>query len=180
MEDVKNNNVDQQVETNPGEEEKNEGEVKAPENNPVKKTFTQEELEKIIDKRLARERTKLEEEKKKAEQLATMTAEERLKEQLKEKDNLIQEYLTKAQKAELKNKTTKKLKETGLDTSLSDFLMGQDEEETEKKIEAFKNVWDAAMEKAVTANLSVKTPKNPKVQDTKIDPLLKAFDKAGW
>lgn len=140
------------------------------------KLFSQAEL----DKRIAEEIAKKEKAIEKAKKLAEMNAEQRLQEELKEARKERDEYKTKHILAELKDKAQAELKSNGLDTSFAEFLLGADEEATSKNIKGFKEVWEAALKNATDKILSGNTPKNPKTLNKEDDPVLSAFDKAGW
>ena len=130
------------------------------------KTFTQEELDDIVQKRLARERTKaredykkeLEEEKKKAERLAELSAEERAKEIAREKERELEEARATIQRMNLEQDTISRLNDEGISHKFKDFLMGADAESTNENIKAFKEVFDEMVQEEVEKRFKGRTP----------------------
>lgn len=146
------------------------------------KFFSQEDVELMITKRLAREKTRMEKEAEKQRKLAEMSAEERLRADMEEQRRELAEFKAKSMKAELNIKATEQLRSYGVDTSLAPFLIGSDEEETIVNVRKFKTVWDMAIKSATDRALAGTTPSKPNVipTDEETDPLLKAFNKTGW
>ncbi|EPB8189296.1 capsid assembly scaffolding protein Gp46 family protein [Clostridium perfringens] len=167
MEDMKNN-VATEIENNPGAEEN-----KAPD----QKFFTQQELEDIISKRLAREKNKLEEEKKKAEKIAAMSAEEKTRHEIEEIKKELERSKKEAAAAKLKEQAGEQLKAYGVDTSLAKFVVGADEEETLMNVKEFKYAWDAAIKMATDKALAGVTPSKPQVIDNESGISKEAFRK---
>lgn len=149
------------------------------ENNPPDakegKTYTDEELQKLIqsesDKRVTQAmktaelkwqkeyEKKLEDEKSEAEKLAKMTADERAKAKFEKEKQEFEEERIKFQRDQLELETVKELGKQGLDVEFSSFLMGENAESTNENIKLFKEKFDGAVEKAVTERLKGKTPK---------------------
>lgn len=139
------------------------------------KTYTDEELQKLIqsesDKRVTQAmessrakwekeyQEKLEKEKSEAEKLAKMTADERAKAKFEKEKQEFEEERIKFQRDQLELETVKELGKQGLDVEFSSFLMGENAESTNKNIKLFKEKFDSAVEKAVTERLKGKTPK---------------------
>ena len=166
-----NTNLQEQVETTTATEE-----------NKEQKFFSQEDVEQIVTKRLAREKAKMEKEQEKQKRLAEMSAEERLRADMEEQANRLKEFERKALIAELKDKASSNLRAYGVDNSFSEFLIGEDEETTLYNVKKFKTLWDVALKNAVDKALAGTTPAAPKTVSSldETDPLLKAFNKAGW
>lgn len=122
------------------------------------KTFTQEELDAILAKRLEREFKKysenLEAEKAEAERLAKLSADERLKEEQTKFEEERTQFLT--QKAELE--ATKLLNQKGLPIEFTAYVTDLDVEKMTSNIEAFETVWNEALAKEVGNRLKSKTP----------------------
>ncbi|WP_051195953.1 DUF4355 domain-containing protein [Clostridium paraputrificum] len=154
----------------------------ATEEKQEQKFFSQEDVEQIVTKRLAREKAKMEKEQEKQKRLAEMSAEERLRADMEEQANRLKEFERKALVAELKDKASSNLRAYGVDNSFSEFLIGEDEESTLYNVKKFKNLWDVALKNAVDKALAGTTPAAPKTVSSldETDPLLKAFNKAGW
>ncbi|SFE38330.1 DUF4355 domain-containing protein [Peptostreptococcus sp. D1] len=153
----------------------NGGENPPEENKPESKTYTDEELQKLIqsesDKRVTQAmessrakwekeyQEKLEKEKSEAEKLAKMTADERAKAQFEKEKEKFESERAKFQRDQLELETVKELGKQGLDVEFSSFLMGENAESTNENIKLFKEKFDSAVEKAVTERLKGKTPK---------------------
>lgn len=134
------------------------------------KTYTEEEviakIQSESDKRVteaiktAREKWEKEaaEEKKEAARLAKLTQEEREKElqakQLKE----LEETKAKLNRVLLEKDTIDRLSEENVPIAFKDFLMGADAETTNENIKAFKEVYEAEVQKGVEERLKGKTP----------------------
>ena len=104
-----NTNLQEQVETT----------TAATEENKEQKFFSQEDVEQIVTKRLAREKAKMEKEQEKQKRLAEMSAEERLRADMEEQANRLKEFERKALIAELKDKASSNLRAYGVDNSFS-------------------------------------------------------------
>ena len=114
----------------------------------VTKTFTQEELEKIIADRLERERRKYkdyDELKKIADEYkkmkeAQMSEEEKLQSRLAELEAAVMEKELEAQEAIIEKTKMKVAMEMGLPVDALDFISGSTEDEIRKAAEKFKNL----------------------------------------
>ncbi len=154
----------------------NGGENNPPEENkPEGKTYTEEELQKLIqsesDKRVtqamktAEERwqreyeKKLEDEKSEAEKLAKMSADERAKAEFEKEKTKFEQDRAQFNRDRLELETVKELGKQGLDVEFSSFLMGENAESTNENIKLFKEKFDIAVENAVNERLKGKTPK---------------------
>lgn len=141
------------------------------EHNP-EKTFTQSELDNIIEKRLAKERVKWEkkvkEEADEAARLATMSEQEKQQalfekrvKDFEEKEaafNAAQESL---RREKMLNETSKQLAERGLPLDFADKLMAATAEDTLANIDAFEKSWQIAIDKAIDSKLKGSTPTSP-------------------
>ena len=151
MENLENNVVNNEVQENT--------EVEAKE----VKTFTQDEVDKMISKRLQRERkdieAKIEAERKEAEELAKLSEQEKQK-KLFEKQVREFEETKKAFEAErLLNETSKQLASKNLPIEFAEMLKGEDAESTFNNINVFEAKFNEALEKMVTERLRGATPK---------------------
>lgn len=112
------------------------------------KTFTQEELERVIAERLKREREKYKdyaELKKAAEELqklkeAQMTEQEKLQAKLQEYERILQEKEREAKEAQIQATKMKVLTELGLPLDLAGRIFGEDEESIRQDAEALKKL----------------------------------------
>ena len=151
MENLENNVVNNEVQEN------TEVEVKEV------KTFTQDEVDKMISKRLQRERkdieAKIEAERKEAEELAKLSEQEKQK-KLFEKQVREFEETKKAFEAErLLNETSKQLASKNLPIEFAEMLKGEDAESTFNNINVFEAKFNEALEKMVTERLRGSVPK---------------------
>lgn len=108
------------------------------------KKFTQEELDKIITKRLAKEKNKLESEfKSKIDEeikLAKMSEEERQKTLFEKERKKFEEEKAKFEKDRLFVQAQRELLKNNIPESMAKFLIGNSEEETKSNIEEFKKI----------------------------------------
>ena len=127
------------------------------------KTFTQEEVDKIVAKRLAREKkdieAKIEAERKEAEELAKLSEAEKQK-KLFEKQVREFEETKKAFEAEkLLNETARQLASRNLPTEFAEILRAQDAETTYENIKVFEEKFNVALERMVNERLKGTAPK---------------------
>ena len=127
------------------------------------KTFTQEEVDKIVAKRLAREKkdieAKIEAERKEAEELAKLSEAEKQK-KLFEKQVREFEETKKAFEAEkLLNETARQLASRNLPTEFAEMLRAQDAEATYENIKVFEAKFNEALERMVNERLKGTAPK---------------------
>ncbi len=146
----------------------------AGENNPPK-TFTQADVDKLIqseaDKRVTEAlktkeakwqeefKGKLEQERKEAERLAKLSADEKRQEELKKKNDEISQKESELRKRELKLDTINVLSEKQLPIEFSDFLMVNDAETTNENIKRFSEAFSKSIENAVNERLKGNPPK---------------------
>ena len=127
------------------------------------KTFTQEEVDKIVNKRLARERkdieAKIESERAEAERLAKMSEAE--KQQALFKKQVAEFEATKKafESEKLLNETSKQLASKNLPIEFAELLKAEDAESTFENIKIFEAKFNEAVEKLVNERLRGKTPK---------------------
>ena len=132
------------------------------------KKFTQAEVDKMIEKRLAREKQKAEDEKKEAERLAKMTEAERLEEEYKKKQADLDARIKELDKKEMQNTSLDILVEKGYSPSTSKqllaFLDYSDAEACKKSIDTIHDVLSKIIETEVNNKIkggSSVTPKKP-------------------
>lgn len=136
------------------------------------KTFTQDEVNKIVAERLAKEKKKLEAERLKqqemqeklieeeSEKLAKMTEAEKIKakaeRERKKFEEKVARYETEKKAFEqekIKNETMKLLSEKGLPIELCQFIKSDTADEIMGNVEVFEKCWSEAIEKSVNARL---------------------------
>ncbi len=153
---------------------------KGAEDKNAQKTFTQEELDKVLQDRLAKQDAKfdkkldikIKETQKEADRLNKLDTEEKEK-----------ELQTKAQKAltdkertltlrENKLEGIKKLDEMGIPIKFVDFILNSDLETMDSNIEKLNSEWTTAIEEGVKTALAGKTPKDPVGGDSGVPKVL--------
>jgi hypothetical protein len=129
----------------------------------AEKTFTQKDLDAIIDKRLARERkdaeTRIKEAVTEAQKLAKMSADERAQHEREELQKALSQREAEITKRELKAEAKSQLSDKGLPVELADALPLNDAESTSQAIEAIETAFRKAVEKGVNERLKGQPPK---------------------
>ena len=129
-------------------------------NKPEVKTFTQDEVNAMIEKRLARAMAKMEADRKESEELAKLSEAERQK-KLFEKQVAEFEATKKAfEQEKMLNETMKQLSQKGLATSFASILRADDAETTLANINNFEAEFNKAVEARVAERLKGTTPKS--------------------
>ena len=129
---------------------------------PVKKeekTFTQEEVNKMIEKRLAREKAKAEQERLEAEELAKLSEAERQKKLFEKQVAEFEAERAEWQASRLKEETRNQLRERNMLSDFDEFVLGADAEATLDKLNRFETLLNKAVELAVNERLKGKAPK---------------------
>ena len=143
------------------------------------KSFTEEQLQKIVQERLDRFAKKAEKEKEdairnakeRAEELASMTAEQREKERLEELEKELNEYKTREKKAGIRDEARKILASKGhtLSEDKLELLVRDNIEDTEKSINAFAELLDEQLQAKLKESARQDNPLNFKNQNGKAD-----------
>ena len=124
------------------------------------KTFTQAELDKILNKKFAQWQKKTEEAKAEAERKAKLTEAEKLAEERKEFEAMKKQF----EYEQRVNSTSKVLASNNLPIEFADFLIAESDEATTQRVDLFKNAFNEALEKALVERLKGNTPKTSTVQ----------------
>ena len=136
------------------------------------KTFTQEEVDKMISKRLQRERkdieAKIEAERREAEELAKLSEAEKQKKLFEKQVKEFEETKIAFENERLLHETSKQLAAKNLPMEFSNLLKGNDAETTFENIKMFESKFNEAVEKAVTERLRGSSPKVGTVSKTEI------------
>lgn len=125
----------------------------------AEKTFTQEEVDKIIAKRVKREKEKAEAEKEEAEKLAKMSEKERQQALFDKQVKEFEETKKAFENEKLLNETTKQLATKNLPVEFADMLKGTDAESTFENIKVFEDKFNKALEAAINERLKRNVPK---------------------
>ena len=144
------------------------------------KTFTQEEVDKIIAKRIAREKkdieAKIEAERKQAEELAKLSEQEKASKLLEIKEKELEEKIRAFESEKLLNETSKQLASKNLPVEFAEMLKGADAEKTFENIKVFEEKFNAALEVKVNERLKGNVPKTGTVIGGTVNP----YDKKTW
>ena len=168
------------------EVDKNEQEEKE---TATAKTYTQEELDKLLQAETDRKTTKaletakekwkaeyesqLEQEKSEAEKLAKMTEEEKWKAKLEQEKSEFEKQRQSFLKEKMELETVKQLSNQGLPVTFASYVMADEAEMVQANIKAFKDEWETAIEQAVNERLKGNTPKSS-VTGTSVKTMSKA------
>lgn len=131
------------------------------------KTFTQDDVNRIIQDRLAKERqkwekefeTKLNEAKTEAEKLAKMNAEQKAEYERKKREEELAKREFEITRRELRATALETLAEKGLPKQLADILVYTDAEACKASIENVEKVFREAVEASVNERLKGEAPK---------------------
>ena len=154
------------------------------ENNQVEaketKTFTQEQVNEMIAKRLQRERkdieAKIEAERKEAEELAKLSEQEKQKKLFEKQVKEFEETKKAFENERLLNETSKQLASKNLPIEFAQMLKGNDAESTFENIKVFETKFNEALEKAVTERLRGSSPKTATIKTSQDNP----YSKSSW
>ena len=127
------------------------------------KTFTQDEVDKMISKRLQRERkdieAKIEAERKEAEELAKLSEQEKQKKLFEKQVREFEETKRAFENERLLNETSKQLAAKNLPIEFAEMLKGNDAEVTFENIKLFESKFNEAVERVVSERLKGNIPK---------------------
>lgn len=128
----------------------------------TQRMFTQEEVNKMMEKRLARERkdleAKIEAERTESAKFAKMSEAERQKALFEKQVKEFEDVKAAFEKEKLLNETSKELAQNNLPVEFADYLLAKDAESTFNNINVFKEKWNVALENAVNERMKGKTP----------------------
>lgn len=125
------------------------------------KKYTDEDVDRIVKNRLAREREQAKKEKEEAEKLAEMNATQKAEYERDQLKKELAEFKRKDALAEMSKVARKMLSEK--DINISDELLGMmvttDAQQTKQNIESYAKLYKADVEAAVKARLKGETPR---------------------
>lgn len=125
---------------------------------PTGKTFTQEEVDKMISERLARQQKKFDNEKEEAAKLAKMNAEDKAKYAAEKREAELTAREAEVQKKELRFEALNILEENKLPAKLVDCVDLTSADNCKASIESLKAAWTEALTAAVDARLRTNDP----------------------
>lgn len=141
---------------------------------PEVKTFTQEEVNKIVQERLAKEKVKADKEREEAEKLAKMNAEEKAKYQLEQEQSKLRDREAAVVKRELQATAKEILADKGLSPDLSSLLNYESADSVNEGIKVLEDTIQKTVEKSVEERLKGTPPTKQNKQS-----LASAWDKIG-
>ena len=141
--------------------------VEGADENTEPKTYTQEELDALLQRETDRRVTealkkankKNEEKVKEAQRLAQMNEEEKFRYQLEQREKAIEEKEKALALAENKNEASKILAEKGLSLSLVDFVVAEDSETMNTNISLLDKAFKQSVKAEVEKRVGSSTPK---------------------
>ncbi|WP_419791254.1 DUF4355 domain-containing protein [Staphylococcus chromogenes] len=130
------------------------------------KTFTQAELDDIVEKRVAREKKKAEQKAKdaaaEAEKLAKMNREQKADYEREKLEKELERYRKQEARLNMKNEAKKLFKESNIDSSdeLLELVTSDTFDQTQENVEAFTTILNEMVETAVKDRLYSGSPKS--------------------
>lgn len=116
---------------------------------PAGRTYSQEEVDKLLNEQKEKYEGKMSE----AEKLANMTAEEKAAYEAKQKEDKLAEREKAVALKELQQTAAEALRERGLDSSIAKILNYTDADSVDKSIKTVEKVIKAAIEKGIDEKL---------------------------
>jgi hypothetical protein len=141
------------------------------------KTFTQEEVNAVLGKRLSEQEERLTKkfgeivttERTEAEKRAKMSAEEQQKAELDKQKKELEEGKVQLALGQNKLNAVTKLSELGIPVSFADYLVTPNTDETAERMQTFAKAWQLALGEAVKKELAGKTPTDLSTQKPPTD-----------
>ncbi|MCL1789872.1 MAG: DUF4355 domain-containing protein [Peptococcaceae bacterium] len=161
-EDVKNETLEQPKDTETKETQEGQKESKEPnKEKPDEKKFTDADVNKIIEKRLARWQKEQQEAVDQAKKLADMTAAEKEAHRMAELESKLEEFERKNQQNEMIKAARARCAEKGINLSdgVLSVLVSTSAEETKENVDGFLKLFKDAVDSEVKAKLKGNTPK---------------------
>lgn len=123
--------------------------------------YTDDDVNKILDRKFAEWQKKQEKKVSEAERLSKMTAEEKAAERMKALEDKLRGYEVAAARTEMTKQARAILSDKNIhvDDALLANLIAEDAESTKASVESFVSLFNAAVEKAVKEKVKGDTPK---------------------
>lgn len=171
-----NNNIEKNVETQPQENNEvtfTQADVDRMIAEATKNMLSQDKVNEIVEKRLAKEKAKAEKERTQAEELAKLSAEERkakefeiqMAEKQAEYDKQMEEFnkmKIEFERTQLLSQVQKELNERNLPIGCSEMLLGKDVETTMANINEFEKAFNDSLQQNIDKKL--KSSSSPKIE----------------
>ena len=123
--------------------------------------YTDDDLDRILNRKFAEWQKKKDKEVDEARRLASMTAEEKKKQKQADMERQLNELLSEKKRSEMMAKARSILSERNIhaDDALISMIVSEDAESTKKSIDTFANLFQKAVNKAVKDALKGEPPK---------------------
>lgn len=162
----------------------NQGDNNPTPSNVEQTTYTEEDFNKRLQEEIAKITSKhqedLEAARKEAETLAKMNADEKAQYELEKREQELAAKEKEIAQRELRAETLKTLADpkNNLPAEALEFVIAEDAETTNKKIQVFKEFFDKAVQSAVEQRLAGKSPQvgNVPTQKSEIDKVREEFE----
>jgi hypothetical protein len=143
------------------------------------KKYTDDDVDKIVSKRLAREREQAKKEKEEAEKLAEMNAQQKAEYKLAEAEKRIAELERKETLAEMSKVARKMLAEENINISdeLLAMMVTTDAQQTKQNIESYIKLHKADVEAGIKARLRGEAPRRSSGADSPVSEIDKRIKK---
>lgn len=140
-------------------QEQQEGAAQAAQQQEAK--YTDEDVNKLLDRKFAEWQKKQEKKVSEAERLGKMTAEEKAAERLKTLEDKLAGYEKEAAKTEMTKQARAILQDKGIhaEDALLSNLIAENADDTKAAVESFVKLFQAAVEKAVKEKVKGEVPK---------------------
>ncbi|NQP65400.1 DUF4355 domain-containing protein [Streptococcus suis] len=151
----------------------------------TEKTFTQEEVNALIEKRLAKQEKsfnkRIQEKLDESEKLRQMNADQKAEYEAKKQADYIAELEAKINRSGLEKEASKMLSENGLvaDDKILGFVVKDTAEATQEAVDSFSTLVNDLADKKVSEMLKGKTPKKVE-QTTSVSITKEQFDRMGY
>ena len=144
-----------------GSDGKKGSEPKGKEGDGKKAKYTDDDLDRILNRKFAEWQKKKEKEVDEARRLASMTEEEKTKQKQADMERQLNELLSEKNRSEMMATARSILSERNIhaDDALISMIVSEDAESTKKSIDTFANLFQKAVNKAVKDALKGEPPK---------------------
>lgn len=167
----------------PGTAEKDDGKKAAADTGKAaqepEKKYTDDDVDRIVKGRLAREREQAEKERKEAEKLAAMNATQKAEYERDQLKKELEELKRKDALAEMSKEARKMLSDKGINIpdDLLSRLVTTDAQETKQAVDGFAKMYTEAVETAVKARLKGEPPRVGSGTSTPVSEIQKRINK---
>jgi hypothetical protein len=143
------------------------------------KKYTDDDVDRIVKNRLAREREQAKKEKEEAEKLAEMNAQQKAEYKAQQLEKELAEYKRKDALSEMSKVARKMLTEENINISddLLSMMVTTDAQQTKQNVDTFAKMYKESVEAAVKARLKGETPRAGSGASTPVSEIEKRIKK---